>query len=90
MFLGKRLDMRNLTEQKGAIYKRSVPGKKTDAAVAVLIDNSGSMNGERLEISKLAALCLYDFARKPRSPFVSMDIAQMGGSIPTWKRKSCT
>ena len=68
MFLGKRLDMRNLTEQKGAIYKRSVPGKKTDAAVAVLIDNSGSMNGERLEISKLAALCLYDFCQKAKIP----------------------
>lgn len=68
MFLGKRLDMRNLTDQKGAFYKRSVPGKKSDAAVAVLIDNSGSMNGERLEISKLAALCLYDFCQKAKLP----------------------
>lgn len=69
MYLGKKLDMRAIADPGGAVYKRTFPGKKTDAVVCVLVDNSGSMIGHRIEAAKVAALTLYDFAGKPESPF---------------------
>ena len=49
MYLGKKLDMRAIADPGGAVYKRIFPGKKTDAVVCVLVDNSGSMIGHRIE-----------------------------------------
>lgn len=37
MFFGKRLDMRTIADPGGAVYKRTFQGKKTDAAVCVLV-----------------------------------------------------
>lgn len=68
MFFGKRLDMRTIADPGGAVYKRTFQGKKTDAAVCVLVDNSDSMMGQRMEAAKAAALTLYDFCRKARIP----------------------
>ena len=68
MYLGKKLDMRAITDPGGAVYKRTFPGKKTDAVVCVLVDNSGSMIGHRIEAAKVAAPTLYDFCRKARNP----------------------
>lgn len=64
LFLGKRIDMRSISNPQGAIYRKDYPGKKVDMALAILIDMSGSMCNARMEQSKLAALCLYDFCRK--------------------------
>lgn len=68
MFFGKRLDMRTIADPGGAVYKRTFQGKKTDAAVCVLVDNSDSMMGQRMEAAKAAALTLYDFCRKAGIP----------------------
>ena len=68
MYLGKRLDMRAITDPGGAVYKRAFPGKKTDAVVCVLVDNSASMMGQRVEAAKVAALTLYDFCKKAGIP----------------------
>lgn len=68
MFFGKRLDMRTIADTGGAVYKRTFQGKKTDAAVCVLVDNSDSMMGQRMEAAKAAALTLYDFCRKAGIP----------------------
>lgn len=70
LYFGKRLDMRELANPCCAVMARTVPGRKTDMAVAVLVDNSGSMCGTRLEASKLAALTLYDFCRKAGIPII--------------------
>ena len=70
MYLGKKLDMRAIADQGGAVYKRTFPGKKTDAVVCVLVDNSGSMIGHRIEAAKVAALTLYDFCRKAGIPIL--------------------
>lgn len=64
LFLGTRIDRQNIANPQGAIYKKTCPGKKVDMAVAVLIDMSGSMSGIRIEQSKVAALCLYEFCKK--------------------------
>ena len=70
MYLGKKLDMRAIADPGGAVYKRIFPGKKTDAVVCVLVDNSGSMIGHRIEAAKVAALTLYDFCRKAGIPIL--------------------
>lgn len=70
MYLGKKLDMRAIADPGGAVYKRTFPGKKTDAVVCVLVDNSGSMIGHRIEAAKVAALTLYDFCRKAGIPIL--------------------
>ena len=62
--------MRAITDPGGAVYKRTFPGKKTDAVVCVLVDNSGSMIGHRIEAAKVAALTLYDFCRKAGIPIL--------------------
>lgn len=64
LFLGTRIDQQSIADPQGAIYKKTYPGKKVDMAVAVLIDMSGSMSGIRIEQSKVAALCLYEFCKK--------------------------
>lgn len=64
LFLGTRIDRQSIADPQGAIYKKTYPGKKVDMAVAVLIDMSGSMSGIRIEQSKVAALCLYEFCKK--------------------------
>lgn len=64
LFLGTKIDQQSIADPKGAIYKKTYPGKKVDMAVAVLIDMSGSMSGIRIEQSKVAALCLYEFCKK--------------------------
>ena len=66
----KKLDMRAIADPGGAVYKRTFPGKKTDAVVCVLVDNSGSMIGHRIEAAKVAALTLYDFCRKAGIPIL--------------------
>ena len=70
MYLGKKLDMRAIADPGGAVYKRTFPGKKTDAVVCVLVDNSGSMIGHRIEAAKVAALTLYDFCRQAGIPIL--------------------
>lgn len=70
MYLGKRLDMRAIADPGGAVYKRVFPGKKTDAVVCVLVDNSASMMGQRVEAAKVAALALYDFCKKAGIPIL--------------------
>ena len=61
LFLGRRVDLRNIAAPSGAVFKKQQPGKKLDICVAVLVDNSFSMCGERMDYAILAALCLYDF-----------------------------
>ena len=62
MFFGKRLDMRTIADPGGAVYKRTFQGKKTDAAVCVLVDNSDSMMGQRMEAAKQLPLPYMIFA----------------------------
>lgn len=70
LFMGRRIDMQNIANPQGAIYRKDHPGKKLDLAVAVLIDMSESMMYGRLEQSKLAALCLYLFCQKAGIPIL--------------------
>ena len=68
LFMGKKLDMRSIADPQGAVFRKERRGKKTDLALAVLLDLSESMTGKRMEQSKLAALCLYEFCQKAGIP----------------------
>lgn len=68
LFLGRRVDLRNIAAPSGAVFKKQQPGKKLDICVAVLVDNSFSMCGERMDYAILAALCLYDFCMESEIP----------------------
>lgn len=70
LFMGRRVDMQNIANPQGAIFKKEYPGKHLDLAMAVLIDMSESMMYGRLEQSKLAALCLYLFCQKAGIPIM--------------------
>ena len=68
LFLGRRVDLRNIAAPSGAVFKKQQPGKNLDICVAVLVDNSFSMCGERMDHAILAALCLYDFCMESEIP----------------------
>ena len=68
LFLGRRVDLRNIAAPSRAVFKKQQPGKKLDICVAVLVDNSFSMCGERMDHAILAALCLYDFCMESEIP----------------------
>lgn len=67
-YLGKRLDTRNLYRRDQKIFmRREMPGQQNNEALAVLVDQSGSMcdasqSGiRRIDLAKLVASCLYEF-----------------------------
>lgn len=60
---GRRFDARDAyrPDQKYFMSKKN-PTEIPDMSIFVLIDHSGSMNGERMEAAQKAAMLLYDFA----------------------------
>jgi hypothetical protein len=65
LLYGKRLDTHALYKTDGAIFTRTrLPGDEKQLAVAILIDESGSMGwGDRITHAKKAAIVLYDFCK---------------------------
>ena len=63
LLMGRRIESRMLMNQEGKIFsKRNLPEKKQDLAVALLIDESGSMCGlDRATYARAAAIMVYDF-----------------------------
>ena len=69
LWMGRRLDIRNVANPSGALFeKKNQKGQEPSAALAVLIDMSGSMAGERMEYAKVTALCLYEFCKAAGIP----------------------
>lgn len=65
LLYGKRLDTHALYKTDGTIFTRTrLPGDEKQLAVAVLIDESGSMGwGDRITHARKAAIVLYDFCK---------------------------
>lgn len=63
--MGKRLNVRNAFRNDGKIfYKLKLPNDRTDIAVAVLNDESGSMScRDRITYARSASIILYDFCK---------------------------
>ena len=60
---------------------RKQPRQTPDLAVAILVDCSGSMNGERLRAAKRAAMLLYDFADSLDIPVMAAGHSTRGQTV---------
>lgn len=67
---GKRLDARALHHEDGTFFIRTrLPSEEQKLAVALLIDESGSMGwADRITYAKMTAVVLYDFCQSLRIP----------------------
>lgn len=68
LFFGSRLDYQALYDPGGRIFQNMDIVRKVDTAVALLIDLSDSMHGERIHQARLCALCLYEFCTSADIP----------------------
>ena len=60
---GNRLEIRDVYRPDGLCYSRTkLPLDPPDMAISVLVDNSGSMHGDRISAAIRSAVLLYDFA----------------------------
>lgn len=63
--MGKRINVRNAVRNDGRLfYKLKLPNDRTDIAVAILNDESGSMSSSnRITYARSASIILHDFCR---------------------------
>lgn len=63
--MGKRINVRNAVRRDGRLfYKLKLPNDRTDIAVAVLNDESGSMSScNRITYARSASIILHDFCK---------------------------
>ena len=63
LLLGKRLNARALVQDDGRIfYNNRLPGDNAQLAVALLVDESGSMSSrDRITVARAASIVIYDF-----------------------------
>ena len=67
---GRRLEARYLYQDDGAYFSRTrLPGDGEELAVALLVDESGSMSGSsRITMARQAAIILYEFCHSLNIP----------------------
>lgn len=80
---GKRLDMRALHHEDGTFFTRTrLPSEEQKLAVAILIDESGSMSSEdRITHAKKTAIVLYDFCRSLGIPITIYGHSTSGAGV---------
>ena len=62
LLFGRHLDGRTVYRNDGkTFYKKSLPNEMPQLSVALLLDESGSMYGDRVTYARAAAIILYDF-----------------------------
>ena len=68
-FFGKSLDMKNLWDPQDRVFKTKISDKNNfNTAIAVLMDQSASIDERRRLASILATLCIVEFARYLKIP----------------------
>ncbi len=70
LFFGSKLNYQALYDPGKRIFQNMETVRKVNTAVALLIDLSGSMFGERIEQARLCALCLYEFCHNVGIPIL--------------------
>lgn len=70
LMMGRRLDAHALCRNDGKVfYKNALPNEVPEMAVALLLDESGSMcSCDRCTYARASAIILYDFCRSLRIP----------------------
>lgn len=68
-FFGKSLDMKNLWDPQERVFKTKIADKNNfDTVIAILMDQSASINEMRKKASQLTALCIFEFAKHLNIP----------------------
>lgn len=80
---GKRIDTKRLYRPDQKIFTKSVPAKKGfDMAVALLLDESGSMdNADRYKYAQAAAIILQDFCYRLHIPLMVYGHSTSGNQV---------
>lgn len=65
LYMGRRLDIHSLPRNDGRVFsKLSLPNETPELAIALLLDESGSMGcGSRATYARASAIILYDFCQ---------------------------
>ena len=74
LLMGKRIESRSLVRNDGRFfYKNTLPQDRTELAVALLVDESGSMSSlDRITTARAASIVIYDFCKKLDIPVMVM------------------
>lgn len=72
LIMGRKLQTRDIHRRDGKIFTRNrLPQEEKRLAVALLVDESGSMSADdRIEHAQLAAIVLYEFCRNAGIPVI--------------------
>lgn len=83
LYMGKRIEARNLVRDDGKyFYKRNLPDTELDIAVAVLVDESGSMSScDRITVARATSIILYDFCKSLNIPISILGHTSFGGEV---------
>ena len=83
LLLGRRIDTRNIVHNDGHIfYKMNLPDEEPLLAVALLIDESGSMSSnDRITRAREAAIIIHDFCRNLHIPVIVYGHSSSGKDV---------
>lgn len=80
-FFGKSLDMKNLWDPQERVFKSKIADKNNfDTVIAILMDQSASINEMRKKASQLTALCIYEFAQ-----YLNIPVCVYGHCTNIWR-----
>ena len=83
LYMGRRLDTHALPRNDGRVfYKTALPSETPELAVALLLDESGSMSGnDRATSARATAIILYDFCQALNIPIIVYGHSTGYGSV---------
>ena len=83
LLLGRRLDPHALHRNDGKVfYKNALPSEMPQLAVALLLDESGSMcSNDRCTYARASAIILYDFCKSLEIPVMVYGHSTSGSSV---------
>lgn len=82
LMMGRRLDAHALCRNDGKVfYKNALPSDTPELAVALLLDESGSMWGERSDYARAAGIILQDFCTSLGIPVMVYGHSTEGSAV---------
>lgn len=82
LMMGRRLGAHALCRNDGKVfYKNALPSETPELAVALLLDESGSMWGERSDYARAAGIILYDFCSSLGIPVMVYGHSTEGSTV---------
>lgn len=78
---GSKINPAASADNKGRIFKRNILPENTDMAVSLLIDESGSMRGLRIQKATEMAMIIEDFCRQLNIPIQIVGHRDISGKV---------